>query len=89
MTLDEIRAELAAIGSTYHGGPDGWEHKNPERGKVLVKELIKYNVALAATFEDAPARWGPRGEPGTVWCPGCGKRGQEPGTVCDSCGYAV
>ena len=88
MKRDEIKAELAAIGSTYDE-MNGWTHRDSERGKELVGELIRLNAAVRAAAPKAPKAWGPRGEAGTVVCPSCGKRGQDRGIVCDHCGYAV
>ena len=87
--LTAIKEELAAIGSTYIGGIVGWKHEDESQGKTLVRRLVRINRAIAATREKAPGTWGEKGEPGTVICPSCGKRGQDRYTVCDHCGYAI
>lgn len=89
MTLDEIKAELAAIGSVYAGGRNGWRHQHEARGKQLVAALSRANEAISAAAPKRPAAHGPRGEKGTVICVNCGKRGQDVGCVCDACGAAV
>ena|SRR3990167_1912154 len=89
-TARDIAAELDRIGSVYRDRyPSGWQHRDMTRGPALVAQLCRARAALANQTPSRPRAHGPKGEPGTVICGDCGKRGQETGTVCDHCGAAV
>ncbi len=86
--IEAVKRELETIGSVYLGGGKGWVHKDPVRGRELVRQVKLYNRQTARNDARPPA-WGPRGTRGTIICIQCGKRGQEAGTVCDHCGHAL
>lgn len=89
MTAAAIKDALTAIGSVYVGGLTGWRHQDAAKGKELVSQLVAINRQVSASREVRPAAWGKKGERGTVVCLYCGKRGQDKGLTCDSCGHVV
>ena len=85
--IETITADLDAIGSEYNGCT-GWVHAHPVQGRRLVAELVRINKAIGAKLTKRHPAWGQRSGAGTIIC-GCGRRGQERGTVCDQCGQAL